>query len=474
MVWAGIVFLESSKTVQLDEQTIAIIQYFFDTLYGATVIFLLAGVPASRKNIGKMAVVTCLCFSLVVFGIVNQGLDRFSRFYALFVHVPFAVYFVLGFRRSVPTALLALFLSYFAGAPRFLFGYLSVGVFSLIQQPIDPLLAKRIGWMVTGPLMIWPVYKLFIPPFRDLIAQAASGRPYLLVLIGSSYVLAQVIFGTIGQGQILWSQLFILFLIAFLVSLVGYSRKQRQLENVSAKMVAYSVQNEGLSLYTDALAGYLQDTARLRHDQHHILTMLDLHASRGDLPAVRQLLADSLAVLASPPGQAAGNNIVDAMVLLFRKRAAEHGVTIELGSQGLPSLPLPENDLCLLLSNCIDNAIEATRQAPAGQRTIHLTVLHNRISGSSSLVVRNPCHAPPSFAEDGLPRSTKGPGHGFGTSSMQTIVKKNGGVCGFSVENGMFIFRATFLPAKTAASLPATLPATASVVSPGGSGGAGG
>lgn len=433
--------------MHLDEQTAAVFQYFFDTLNGTVLTFLLAGVPSTKRNIRLMSLAACLCFSAVAVMIFARGLDNFSVVYALCVHLPFTAFFILVLHRPFSSTLLALILTYFLGAPRFIFGYLSLLSFRGLGLPLDDITAMRIGWGVTGPLLFLPVYKFLVPPLRELIASSASERPHLLALLGSCYVLSQALFGSMHQN--LWSQLGILFVLAFLASLVAYSRKLHEMKRYNERMVAYSVKNEALSFYSESLAGYLQDTARLRHDQRHFLTLLDLHAARGDLQEIRRLIGENLAALDSRPEAMTGSNVVDGIFMLFRKRAGEEGVSIEVSGAGLVSLPLPENDLCLLLSNCLDNAIEATRLAEEGKRTVSLSVSHNPESGTVSLVVRNPCPRAVTFAEHGIPSSAKGPGHGYGTSSMRTIVTKHGGICGFSVENGEFLFRATFLPGRT-------------------------
>lgn len=40
--------------------------------------------------------------------------------------------------------------------------------------------------------------------------------------------------------------------------------------------------------------------------------------------------------------------------------------------------------------------------------------------------------------KDGLPVSDRGAGHGFGCLSIQTIARRNGGLCEFSCGGGQF------------------------------------
>ncbi len=434
--------------MNLNEPTMALFHYFLDTLNGAVWLFLLTGVSFTRQNIRLTIFTVGLCFSAVAAAILMRGLDHFSLIYALCVHLPFVLFFTFGLHRPFSSTLMAHILTYFMGAPRFVLGYLSVFLFKRFDLPLDDMTAMRIGWAITVPLLFWPIYKFLIPPLRGLIRYSSSERPYLLAILGSCYVFSQALFGLMSQN--LWSQLFLLFFIAFLVSLVGYSRKLQELKESNERMVAYSVKNEALAFYTESLTGYLQDTARLRHDHRHFLTLLDMYADQGDLQTIRDLIGDNLAALGASPARVTGSDVVDAIITLFRKKAEEFGVSIKITGKGLLSLPLPENDLCLLLSNGLENAINAAHLAETGKRSVILSISRNDANGTACLIIRNPCPNNPAFSDDGLPLSARGKGHGYGTSSMRTIVTKNGGLCDFSVENSEFVFRAAFLPRKNA------------------------
>ena len=60
-------------------------------------------------------------------------------------------------------------------------------------------------------------------------------------------------------------------------------------------------------------------------------------------------------------------------------------------------------------------------------------------AGRLFLQVTNPCDDPVRF-ENGIPISSR-PGHGLGVQSICAIVKRYGGVCSFSVNNGIFLLR---------------------------------
>lgn len=104
------------------------------------------------------------------------------------------------------------------------------------------------------------------------------------------------------------------------------------------------------------------------------------------------------------------------------------------------TLHLSNTELCSLLSNAIENAIQGCLKiTDSNKRFIKLRIFlkNNKLC----LDIRNSYESEPVF-QKGLPVS-KEKGHGYGTKSMAHIVKKYGGVYQFSVKDGWFIFQAT-------------------------------
>lgn len=432
----------------ITESLVAPFQYFFVTAYGASILFLLSGVPRTKRNILSMSGLAILCYLLALVAISIFGLGSSGLVYALCVHIPFALFVTLRFKRPFSMVLVAHFMTFFSLAPGLVVANLSAIVTERLALPIEEMAAMRIGGIVSYPLLFWSVRKWLVPPIRELLEQSRQARQLLLIVVGSAYVLTQAVYFDLQAHQnaqsYFFSVLFSLAMAAFIVSLVFYSRKLRENEEIKTNLVAYSVQAEGLALYINSLTASFEETARLRHDQRHFLSLLDLHATRGDLTGIRDLVGENRAVLESMPLRVTGNGAVDAILALFRKRAGAQGVSLEIRGCDLTEIPIPANDLCLLLSNCLENAIDAAKLAAAGARVVGLDVSRNFENGNLTLMSRNPVTDPVTFDPEGMPQTAKGPGHGYGTRSMRTVVRKHGGVCGFSVEGGEFVFRVVF------------------------------
>ena len=116
---------------------------------------------------------------------------------------------------------------------------------------------------------------------------------------------------------------------------------------------------------------------------------------------------------------------VDAVLTAMLARGAEAGVRAEVRVELPPELPIPNSDLCPLLMNLLENALEANEKAPEGAEKWLRVTIH--ISGVYLYVgVENARFSPVEFdPEDHLYRSTK-PGtlHGMGLKSARATARK--------------------------------------------------
>lgn len=445
--------------LSLNESTVSAFQYFFDTAFGALMIFIFSQVKASRKNVVTIILLAVFSYVLVLAAIVSGNRANIGILYTLFVHAPFLLCFTLYFKVPVSITLIAHFLTYNILSTRLFFGNLSFLILQDAMPSVDAAIATRIGWILSGPLVVFSSLFLLARRFPDLVTESRNERMLLLRAMGGAYFVIQLthLSGLVERriDPLLMSLIFSILLYSFIISVCMYSSIVKEAEAVKARNTAYSIQMEGLARLTDAMSDYLLNTARLRHDHRHFLALIDLHSRSGNLEAIRSLVEKNLDVFGSSPSRATGDDILDGIITLFRKKAEACGAAIDVGGVSLLDIPVPRDDLCLLLSNCLENAIESVKSVSVEERRITVSVARNADTGATALLVRNPCKDRVEFAPNGSPVSRRGEGHGYGTRSMKLIVEKYKGLCGFSVEEGYFIFRAAFFARKNEADAPA-------------------
>lgn len=184
----------------------------------------------------------------------------------------------------------------------------------------------------------------------------------------------------------------------------------------------------------------MRETARARHDFRHKLVVLDALAEKGDVEGLRAALAEYGQLAgASERGTLCANFAVDAVAAHFLERARAAGIEVRCELEALPErLPVPESDVCMVLANLLENAVEASeRMGEWESEDVHEP--SRRISVSATvqgtalmLRVENTCapgeDIPPTevSAAEGLP-SAKRPGMGIGLASAASLATKHRG-----------------------------------------------
>lgn len=176
-------------------------------------------------------------------------------------------------------------------------------------------------------------------------------------------------------------------------------------------------------VYYQSLQAEQQQVRALRHDlRNHLNAVLGL-LERQETEKAQAYLAELTASSALQHSQRlCDNEIVNVVLASKCGEMARRGIRADLAVALPAQLPLADTDLCALLGNALDNAIEAAQKA--SDKTITLRCRAER--GMFMLLVQNP------LAGDERPdlRTTKKEKslHGFGLVVMREITARYGGV----------------------------------------------
>ena len=172
-----------------------------------------------------------------------------------------------------------------------------------------------------------------------------------------------------------------------------------------------------------------------RHDyRNHIQTMKVL-ASNGDMEGIKEYLNNldtdlNTVDIAIKTGNAMADAIINSKVSLARSRDIDVSIDAHIPIK----LKMSELDLCCILGNLFDNAIEASMPLPKEKRLIRVymdmkgTQLY--ISFTNFTSTKKLTKLGNSFA------TTKGEGHGFGLVRIDNIVDRLDGYLSRNSEDG--------------------------------------
>ena len=174
-----------------------------------------------------------------------------------------------------------------------------------------------------------------------------------------------------------------------------------------------------------------------RHDYRSHIQVMKAHAAQGNWQAVAAYLDQLETDLAAVDTVVkTGNPMADAILNSKISLARSKGIPVRADASVPVKLNISELDLCVILGNLFDNAIEASLALPEEERLIRV---YMDMKGTQLYIsCTNFTAAGKRQKTGGLFRSTKGEGHGFGLVRMDAIVERLGGYLSRNSEDGAF------------------------------------
>jgi sensor histidine kinase regulating citrate/malate metabolism len=174
-----------------------------------------------------------------------------------------------------------------------------------------------------------------------------------------------------------------------------------------------------------------------RHDYRNHIQMMKALAINGDMDGIMKYLDeldDDLNTVDTVIKT--GNAMADAILNSKISLAQSKGIQVEADAQIPVKLKMSELDLCCIIGNLFDNAIEASMELPQEQRMIRI---YMDMKGTQLYISFTNLTAGKKLTKAGnIFKTTKGAGHGFGLVRMDNIVEKLDGYLTRNSEDGAF------------------------------------
>ena len=134
------------------------------------------------------------------------------------------------------------------------------------------------------------------------------------------------------------------------------------------------------------------------------------------------------------------NDVVNAIFNAKYYEAIKNDVLVVLKINDLSDIKISDNDIITILSNLLDNAIEAAKQCDIGKRIVKIKMLYE--DAVLSIAVSNSYKAEPVLTEDGYIRTTKKDReeHGWGMRNVVATLEKYNAEYIIDYKNGEFVF----------------------------------
>ena len=204
---------------------------------------------------------------------------------------------------------------------------------------------------------------------------------------------------------------------------------------IDKRLAAY--QRELIEIHYAEVENMYRQIRGWRHDYRSHIQAMKAHAAENDWAAVRAYLDTLETDLATVDTVVkTGNPMADAILNSKISLARAQGIPVKADARVPVALALSELDLCVILGNLFDNAIEASLALPEEKRLIRVyldmkgTQLYISFTNFTAVGKRS--------SSAGRFRTTKGEGHGFGLMRIDAVVERLGGYLSRNSEDGAF------------------------------------
>lgn len=304
-------------------------------------------------------------------------------------------------------------------------------------SPVGGLIDFAQGWVLVA--LVW--YPATHAARSLLRTEDVERSYYVFWILPIAFVLVNLYLLSLQDSLLLNEQLMGLYALLCLV-LMGLLLLFYLLFYLVARELGQNARlrqkNQFLHMQTaqyEVLRTAIEETRQARHDMRHQFSALSALADRGAWEELKRYLAEASASVPDAELGLCENQAVDGVAGRYAALSRQSGVPFQCQLDLPADLPVGEMDVCVVLQNLLENALEASRNVQ-GQRYIHLRAcLHG--DRLVLLTVEN-LYSGELVKQNNVLRSTKPGGAGIGLRSVAHIAEKNGGYCRFVYGDGVF------------------------------------
>lgn len=384
---------------------------------------------------GSMALI--LLFQGIVYFAIDPNIVE--RIYPLITHLPLAAVLCVLNGKCLWSTVSVLTAYLFCQIRRWL-ALLAATVFAGASGMQD--VAELV---ITVPLLLFLLR--FIAPSVRSISHYTTLMQFQFGLVPALYYgfdyLTRIYTNLLLEGGLLTLE-FMPFVcsVAYLVFVSYTSREVRARTRLEQTQDSLNLQIAQAVREIEALRESQKKAGVYRHDLRHHMQYLSACIENGRYSQAQEYIHEVCSgTEANQVTAFCKNEAANLIFSAFAGRAKDYDIPIKIRA-GIPGvLAVSESDLCVLLSNALENALHACRKRKKEGKSAEIEISAYEKKGRLFLQIINSCDADITF-DHGVP-VTDDPGHGIGMRSICTIVERYGGIYFFSVEGEQFVLRAS-------------------------------
>jgi len=405
-------------------------------IFGIVASLAFSGIRFNGKSIfvGLLLFFLCGGLQLVFYHTGSDELVR--RLYPLITHLPIVLVLCLYYRKFFISAFATVCTGYLCCQPAKWFGILAS---HLTQNTAAEYAVSILVLCVTGVVSM-----IYIAPCLSDIFSKERRNVFIFGITPVVYYFYDYITAIYAREwmstPVVLEFLPFFLCVVFVTFCSFYYKEYEQKADAERKEQILRITAEQQAKEVETVRRSSQEVRLLRHDMRLLLSTLATALEDDNPEKARELISSYTSLIdGTKQEHFCENDTINYVLSDFAAKCRQNHIdfqhTVELSEFWLDELLF-----CSVLSNALDNALNAQLKLPQLKRKIKLMLKNSH--GKLLLSVKNPMFQPPQFV-DGIPVS-KRRNHGYGTQSIRFMTEKLGGNCQFSIQDGQFLVRIVF------------------------------
>lgn len=228
--------------------------------------------------------------------------------------------------------------------------------------------------------------------------------------------------------------------VAYLMFVLRTSEEKEMRSRLEQTQDSLNLQMAQAVREIEALRKSQQTASTYRHDLRHHMQYLLACVENGKTEQAQTYIHEVCSEIeANKVTVFCENEAANLIFSAFASRSEENGIPMKIQAQIPQIIPVSESDLCVCLSNALENALHACKKVKEKGEDTSIEVTAYEKNGKFFFQCINSCEADVAFS-NGIP-VTDEPGHGIGVRSICAIVERYRGLYSFEVRNSSFVLR---------------------------------
>ncbi|MDD3429610.1 MAG: ATP-binding protein [Oscillospiraceae bacterium] len=418
--------------------TLEIVNYGLVLFFGIVLSLQLSDIPFKENK--ALYIATLLGFALLQMGFyffIEK--DLLYKSYPFLIHLPLGLLIKFGFKKNGYLTIIAVLSAYLFCTPR-----KCLGTFIASFYDYSPVVSNIVEILVTLPLLFFIVK--FVPPFIIRLKYESKTILRLFMILPVTYYILEYTFtvytdllytGGAAVVEFIDASIVLLYFVFSMVSLHVLSQKKKtDEENIMLNTIANQSQKEIAQLRVSE-----KQAAIYRHDLRHHLNFIGSCIRENKMDTAMQYINNTCANIESTQFITyCQNDFLNLILSSYIDKAAKQNITVDIVATATNFDRFEITDICSLLSNTLENAINACMLI-SKEENRHIKLNLYERNNHLCFQIRNNYEIEPLFHDD-IPISHER-NHGIGVKSIVFVVDKYEGVYNFSAKNGEFCFQAS-------------------------------